>query len=253
MSVPTFETSPTLSKLPYIRHGFFGRVSGGAGELNVSDTIGDKDAATANRLAAIEALGAKKPALIRLKQIHSDRVLLINEDSDTSRQPEADGMATNVPGFMLSIVTADCVPVLFADNKAGIVGACHAGREGALAGVIENTILAMVALGAEPERIVAAIGPSISGDNYEIGEKLAGELLQRDTDTNAFISTPEGGQPHFDLPGYAEARLKEAGLAAIERVGGCTYAHPDRYFSHRHFTHHGKGEGRQISMISISR
>jgi hypothetical protein len=254
MTQPPFETSAALAALPGIRHGFFGRQSGTGDDLNVSDVIGDPDEAAENRRVAATALGITPPFIVvRLKQIHSDRVMLIGPDYDTSRQPEADGHATDVPGRALAIVTADCAPILFADAEAGIVGACHAGREGALSGVLENTITAMMALGADPDRIVAAIGPSISGPNYEIGPELAAELKNRDPDIQTFIEAPENGREHFDLPAYVEARLASIGLAKVERVGGCTYADPARYFSHRHFTHSGVSAGRQISMISIAR
>jgi hypothetical protein len=257
MIPPPYEKSPALAALPGIKHGFFGRrcgtVANGPGDLNVSDTIGDNpDRAADNRRTAMTALGLSSATLIRLKQIHSNGVVRVEEAFDPASLPQADGAVTSLPGRALSIVTADCVPILLADPEAGVIGACHAGREGALTCIVENTLAEMAALGAEPARIVAAVGPSISSENYEIGHELAKTLAARDPLTGDYIATSARQQEHFDLPGYVVARLGKCGLAAIDRIGGCTYAAPLRYFSHRHFTHTGRGAGRQISIIGLT-
>jgi polyphenol oxidase len=151
----------------------------------------------------------------------------------------------------LGILTADCSPVLLADPEAGVIGAFHAGWKGAIGGIAQATVAAMGALGAEPARIVAAIGPTISQRNYEVGPEFAANLLGRHRDAGNRIMTPPGGKEHFDLPGFIFDRLHEAGVGLVEDLRLCTYAEPKHYFSHRFATHHGTATGRQIALIGL--
>ena len=156
------------------------------------------------------------------------------------------------PGLPLGILTADCTPILFADPEAGVIGAAHAGWSGAAQGIALNTIAAMVALGADPACIRAAIGPTISGPNYEVGDPFRTDLLAIAPDGAPFFTTPYGGKPHFDLPGFVEAQLRAARIGPVENLGICTYADPVRYFSHRYATHHQTKTGRQIAVIALT-
>ncbi len=153
---------------------------------------------------------------------------------------------------MLGILTADCTPILFADPEAGIVGAAHAGWRGAALGIVPATIEAMVGLGADRSRIRAAIGPTISGPNYEVGEGFKADFLAIDPQGEPHFTTPPGGKPHFDLPGFVADQLGRAGIATVDRVGGCTYGVPERYFSHRFATHAGTRTGRQLAVIGLT-
>lgn len=254
MSVP-FEQSELLARAG-IRHGFFGRQGGcstGAfASLNVSETSADDPAnVRANRAAALSCLGDRL-ALASLTQVHSADVVTLTQGPEPASRPEADGLATRLPDIALGILTADCVPVLFADPVAGVVGACHAGWKGAVAGIVGNTIEAMEALGAERDRMIAAIGPAISGINYEVGPDFARAVLDRAPYAARRIFTPDGAtRPHFDLPGFVADRLGYLGVEQVDRVGGCTYAEPQRYFSHRQATHKGTATGRQIALIAL--
>ncbi|QMV01135.1 peptidoglycan editing factor PgeF [Devosia sp. D6-9] len=250
---PPFETSPALTGLAGIRHGFFGRLGGSStGEfasLNVSETGGDDRAIVAgNRAAILETLGFDR--LATLTQTHSNRVVTLTGLPGDGERPDADALVTNQPGLLLGILTADCTPIAFADGEAGVVGIAHAGWKGAVHGIAENAIAAMEALGARRERIVAVIGPTISGANYEVGPQFAADLVAINPDTAAHIATPPGGKEHFDLPGFVRARLEAAGVA-VEQAGSCTYASPERYFSHRYATHQGTKTGRQLSVIGL--
>lgn len=247
---PPFETAARLGT----RHGFFGRrggVSAGVYDsLNVSDAGGDdRDHVAANRAAIVEAMDFSGDALVLAKQVHSNRVVKVA--ARTSERPEADALVTAERGILLGILTADCVPVLFCDPVAGVVGAAHAGWKGAADGIVANTVAAMLELGARSERIAAAIGPCISGANYEVGPDFAAALAVRNPAAAAFIFTPAGKREHFDLPGFVLSQL-DLGLAAVESVGGCTYARPDLYFSHRYATHQGTTTGRQLAVIGLS-
>jgi polyphenol oxidase len=109
----------------------------------------------------------------------------------------------------------------------------------------------MVSLGARRDRIVAAIGPTISLKNYEVGPEFAAGLLAAHRDAANRVSTPPGGREHFDLPGFVFDHLTEAGVAMVDDLALCTYAEPKRYFSHRYATHKAIPTGRQISIIGL--
>ena len=256
MIVP-LEQSPLLQNAN-IRHGFFGRKGGcSTGEfasLNVSETSADDpENVRANRAAALACIG-ERPSLASLTPAHSADVVTLTQSPDPAARPEADGMATSLSGIALGILTADCVPVLFADPVAGVVGACHAGWKGAIAGIVDNTVKAMEARGAERGRLIAAIGPSISGTNYEVGPDFARAVLDRAPHAASRLFTPDGAtRAHFDLPGFVADRLGYLGVEQVDRVGGCTCAEPERYFSHRHATHSGGSTGRQIALSCLGR
>lgn len=252
-----FEQSPSLAAASSIRHGFFGRQGGySQGEFaanNMSIAVGDTPhLAEANRTGAAQELGYLRKNLYLLKQVHSADVRVLTDYPDNDIAVEADAMVTTLPALALGILTADCTPILFADEQAGVIGAAHAGWRGAVDGIVTNTVTAMAGLGAEPSRIVAAIGPTISGDNYEVGPQFMEDFVALHPDGWRHFSVPPGKRTHFDLPGFVQAQLLSAGVTQIERVGSCTYGHPDRYFSHRHATHQGGRTGRQIAIIGLA-
>lgn len=249
-----YQTAPLLSESPSLRHGFFGRNGGVSGDefasLNVSWSVGDDPRIVDQNRDLVRDTINVGPLII-LRQTHSTRVETITGPVEPSSL-EADAMVTATPGILLGILTADCTPILFADPEAGVVGAAHAGWRGAAEGIIPKTLDAMLSLGADLSRIRAAYGPTIYGANYEVGEKFMADFLAIDPSGAAHFTTPPGGQPHFDLPGFVHEQLEAAGLASVEAVGACTYAHPDRYFSHRYATHKGIRTGRQISVIGMT-
>jgi len=252
MSPVPFETADALSNLSGIAHGFFGRNGpDNAPAFDMSETLGtDPAVVAANRTAACTALGIADVQLISLRQTHSPDVLTLTKAPDSDVRPEADGVVTATPGLALSILTADCAPLLFAD--AGVIGACHAGWKGAAGGVIGNTVAAMVALGAQPERIVGAIGPTISGPNYEVGPEFADAIVAQSPVAADFLFVPDGKmRAHFDLPGFALRMAANAGVHNVDRVGGCTFGNPDRYYSHRQTVQNGADAGRQIAIIAL--
>jgi YfiH family protein len=260
---PPFVASDTLSDFANVRHGFFGRQGGVStgplASLNTSEAQGDDPTHVANNRAQIlDALGFSPDALALNRQVHSTRVIALTDPAAIAERSEADAIVTNLRGVALGILTADCAPILLADPEAGIVGAAHAGWRGALNGVAETTVLAMVALGAEPPRIVAAIGPTISRPNYEVGAKFAEDAVKLEPRAATFLYEPNGfnatapyRNPHFDLPDYLLHALGETGIGRIIRLPDCTYAEPDRWFSHRYATHHGTTTGRQLSVIGL--
>ena len=252
--------SEALSDTGRIRHGYFTR-QGGVSEglyrgLNVG--IGSADSrehVAENRARVAGWFGAPTENLVTLYQVHSPDVVTLDGIEDLRRygeRPKADALVTKRPGLVLGVLSADCGPILFADRQAGVVGAAHAGWKGALTGVLENTVEAMVGLGAERERIVAVLGPSIGRDSYEVGPEFVERFLAHDPSYEAYFSpSPKDGHAMFDLPGLTVRRLQQAGVQAGQ-LGLCTYADADRFFSYRRTTHAREPDyGRQISAIAI--
>lgn len=252
---PPVEKSPAITAVTGIRHGFFGR-RGGVSEgefasLNASRSIGDDTANVVDNVhRAVMALKGGPIEVALARQVHGTLVHVVDKDFDLSDRPEADALVTGRAGIALGILTADCVPVLLADPGAGIIGAAHAGWKGAVGGIVANTVSAMETLGAVRSHIIAAIGPAISAENYEIGDEMAEEISSRHPDAAGFIVTDGFAKPHFDVPGLVLAQAKALGLGTVDSVGSCTYAHPEIYFSHRHATHNNTRAGRQIALIA---
>lgn len=246
---PEFEKAEALAGL---RHGFFGRQggvsSGDFAGLNMSVSVGDDAQAVAeNRALATTALGGGELAF--LKQVHSNRVVVV-EDALPQGDVEADGLVTRRQGVLLGILTADCAPLLLADRQAGVIGAAHAGWRGAVDGILGETIAAMERLGASRSNIALAIGPTISGVHYEVGPEFEAQVLALRPEARTAFFTPDGGKAHFDLPRFLREEAERLGVRA-EALDACTYARPERYFSHRYATHRGTKTGRQMAMIGL--
>jgi YfiH family protein len=250
---PPFATAAPLAGVP---HGFFGRrggvSSGDLASLNCGLGSDDDPALIAeNRRRAAEAIlpGA---ALTGLYQVHGSRCVIVDAASDLAARPEADALATRTPGLLLGILTADCVPVLFADTTAGVVGAAHAGWKGAIAGVTDATLGAMESLGADRAHIVAAIGPCIGRASYEVEEAFVQRFAADDPANERFFAAGQPGHAMFDIAAYVAARLAAAGVARVAIGGQDTYAEEADYFSYRRACHRqDNGYGRQISVIGL--
>jgi len=245
----------TSTKLRPLRHGFFTRKGGASsgvfGGLNCGSGSSDQsDIVRINRARAAEAMGVPPERLVTIHQVHSPDVVSLTEPPQTA--PRADAMVTATPGLALAVLTADCQPVLFADAAAGVIGAAHAGWKGALDGVLEATLDAMEALGAERTRTVAVIGPTISQNAYEVGPEFVERFVDEDPDNGRFFSGGDGDRAHFDLPAYGLHRLREAGIGEAEWTRHCTYADPARFFSYRRSVHRREADyGRLISAIRL--
>lgn len=246
----------TSDELAPLRHGFFGRAGGASSGvfhgLNCGLGSSDQpDAVRINRNRVADAMDVAPNALVTVHQTHSANVVEVKGPFDAA-PPEADAMVTKTPGVALAILTADCQPVLFADQQAGVIGAAHAGWKGALSGILEATLDAMEALGAHRSQIVATIGPSISQKAYEVGP----EFLERFTDIDPgyarFFSGGTGDRVQFDLPAFGLARLRTAGVGQSQWTRHCTYTDPHRFYSYRRSVHSKEADyGRLISAIRL--
>ncbi len=251
-------TSSALRSRTGIKHGFFtrqGGVSGGVyGSLNCG--VGsDDDCAIVleNRNRAMARLQIPGDKLATLFQVHSASVVEVDEPWPEAARPRADAMVTRRPGVALGILTADCGPVVLADSKAGVIGAAHAGWKGAVGGVLEATVDAMIGLGADVQNITAALGPCIRQESYEVGAEFQRAVVTSDAEHGRFFSpSKRSGHSMFDLPGYIVARLTAHGVGQVDDLGLDTYADEDRFFSYRRTTHREESDyGRGLSAIVL--
>lgn len=237
-----------------VAHGFLGRrggVSAGAvAGLNVGLGAGDDGEAVAeNRRRAVAAV-SPGGRLATVYQVHSPDCVAVTHPWPDAQRPHADALVTATPGLVLGVVTADCAPVLLADRDAGVIGAAHAGWKGAVGGVTDSTIAAMEDLGADRKCIVAAVGPCIAQASYEVDDGF--RALFAGDDRARFFAAGREGHWHFDLEGYVAARLKAAGIGAVETLSLDTYADDARFFSYRRATHRAEASyGRQFSLIAL--
>ncbi|NKB78044.1 MAG: peptidoglycan editing factor PgeF [Gammaproteobacteria bacterium] len=258
MNVPSYLTSSRLTSLENVCHGFFTRQGGVSSDiftsLNCGLASGDNlQDVIENRERVRESLGLD--ALFTLKQVHSNRVMVVDRGSDPTEVVEADGLVSMQQGVGLGALGADCAPVLFADIDAGVVGSAHAGWQGALSGVTDSVIEKMCELGALREKIVCAIGPAIGWVSYEVGTTFMEAVLDTSPIEAAsfFRAGKDAGLPHFNLPGYIRARIQHVGVEQIDLLNEDTYANPDQFFSYRRSCHLNEaGYGRQISVIGLT-
>ena len=246
------------SVLAGVPHGFLGRVGGVSTGIHAGLNVGlgsddDRGAIAENRARAVASVlpGAR---LVTLHQVHSAEAVAITAPFPDDARPHADALATDRPGLLLGILTADCVPVLLADAEGGVVGAAHAGWKGAIGGVADAAVAAMERLGARRERIAAAIGPCIARASYEVDEGFFRRFAEADPANERFFADGvRPGRHQFDIEAYVAHRLAAAGIGRIEALGRDTYAEEAAFFSYRRATHRGEpGYGRQIALIGLS-
>lgn len=253
MTNPPHTKAEHLSNLDGIEHGFFGRQGGVSTGIYASLNIGQGSDDTAqnirdNRDLIRDAMGAEK--LLSCFQVHSAKVVTVTEPWRT--RPQADGMVTKMPGIALCILTADCVPVLLADPVEGVIGAAHAGWKGALAGICEQTVEAMETLGAKRHNLVAAIGPAIQQESYEVGPEFRDTFVGEYEWTDRLFKAGRDDRSHFDLTGYVCTILGREGVNTIDRIPHDTCAMDEAYFSNRRRNQRGETDyGRNGSVIML--
>lgn len=250
--------APRLAAEPRVHHAFFTRQGGASTGIyaSLNGGIGSSDVRARvleNRARMAAHIGVAPDHLLSLWQVHSADVAVVTGAWDQDARPKADAMVTATPGLALAIATADCGPLLFADAERGVIGAAHAGWKGAIGGVVEATLAAMEELGALRTAITVAIGPMLSQANYEVGPEFLERFLADDpANTAYFRPSRRASHAMFDLPAYLRGRLQAAGVAAVDDLGLCTYADPQRFYSYRRATHRAEPDyGRLISAIVL--
>ncbi|MEM9494598.1 MAG: peptidoglycan editing factor PgeF [Pseudomonadota bacterium] len=247
-----------ILKSPGVRHGFFGRAGGvSVGEYETLNTgPGSDDAPEAvseNRRRCAVALGVAPANLLTAHQVHSPDVIVMNGPWPGT-PAKVDALVTKTPGLAVGALAADCMPVLFADPDARVIGAAHAGWRGALAGVLDNTVAEMITLGADVENIRAVIGPCLRAHSFEVGLEFVDAFNAVHDDAKRFFSPGVSAEKRqFDSAGYAAWRLRNNGVTKIDNIDICTVAASDAYFSYRVSKRNGNRDyGRNLSAIALT-
>jgi YfiH family protein len=245
----------TANALAGVKHGFFGRQGGVSQGLYASLNAGpgsndDPAAITENRRRIAAALGVAPPRLVGVRQAHTPTCVLV-AGPWTGERPEADALVTTVPGLAISVLTADCAPVLLADPAAGVVGAAHAGWKGAIAGVLTSAVAMMRARGAR--EIAAVIGPTIQQASYEVGPEFEARFVDADRAYRRYFVPGAGDRRNFDLPGFCADRLRALGVAQIEVLALDTCADAGHFHSNRRALHEKASDyGRNCAAIALA-
>ena len=248
--------SPHL-QLPGLAHRFFTREGGVSAGIYAtlnggSGSRDDPACVVENRARMARALGVAH--LLVPYQVHSPDAVAVSGAWAEGERPRCDGIVTATPGLAIGVTGADCGMILFADAKAGVVGAAHAGWKGALGGVLEATVAAMEGEGARRADIVAVLGPAIGMASYEVGPEFCARFLDADPGhARFFVPSANSGRSMFDLPGFIGARLRRAGIGAFGNLALDTYGDEARFFSYRRATHRGEADyGRLVSAIALA-
>jgi hypothetical protein len=251
--------SPLLAAVPGLRHAFFTRAGGVSDGIyeSLNGGIGsndDPEKVVENRRRMAEAMGVAPTHFLSVHQTHSPDVVVASGPWQGAARPRADAIVTRTEGLAIGASAADCGPILLADPNARVIGAAHAGWKGALSGILESTVDAMEKLGAERNGIVAAIGPLIRQQNYEVGNEFVERFIEADAG-NALFFLPAARERHamFDLAGFIRLRLENAGVLVIDDTGLDTYSDP-RFYSYRRSVHRNEPDyGRHVHSIALQR
>jgi len=234
-----------LSSIPGLVHGFTDREGGVSvgryATLDLGAKWGDELERVLENRRRVAAAAGFDPARLRLvRQVHGTAVVRATEADDDT---EADALwCTRDDGIVVGVLTADCVPVLLADREGRVAAAIHSGWRGTVAGIVPATVATLVAHGVAASRLVAAIGPCIERAAFEVGPEVADAFAPAHVDRT-------GARPHVDLVAAVRDQLVDAGVTTHERVGGCTHAHPDRWFSYRR---DGAGIGQMLAFVGFA-
>src|SRR5438045_4364727 len=276
--------APLLESVPQLVHGFSTRSGGhsqeyGENQLNLGFTVSDKrEAVERNRTEFLSALGAQELRLLTLKQIHSDIIHVVTSPEQIpfkGKSLNGDGLITSLPGLLLGIQTADCMPVLIADIKQNVAAAAHAGWRGTAKRIVQKTVGTMRAcIGSKPQDLRAAIGPGIHQCCYAVGDevieefesqfsyasKLFCEVYDKDPVKKKypllFLTARAPGhsnigpQIHLDLVEANRRQLLDAELSKknVWAADECTSCRSDLLFSHRA---EGGYTGRMMAVIGF--
>ena len=250
--------SSKLNKFENLRHCFFSRkngVSKGFYEsLNCGLGSGDKKENVLKNLEFVsEKISCKKKFLITLNQTHSNKVIHIKNKTDVKNKLNADAIVCEIKNIGISILTADCVPILFYDKKKKIIGCAHAGWKGALKGIIKNTVKKFNELNSNNADLIAVVGPCINKKNYEVKKNFFNEFMDVDKNNEKFFAQVDGKKYFFDLRGFVNKEILNLNISNIENIEMDTFSNKKYFYSYRRSTLNNEEDyGRCISVILMT-
>ena len=255
---PTFLQAVCLTRAG-LRHAFFTRQGGVSTGVyaSLNGGVGSKDdpaAVAENRARMAGVLGVSPERFLVPFQIHSAEAVIVSAPWAPDVRPRVDGVVTATPGLALGVTGADCGTILFADMRAGVIGAAHAGWGGALNGVLEATLAAMEKTGARRADTLTALGPMIGPQSYEVGPEYRARFLGAAAGHARFFTpSVKPGYFMFDLSGFIEMRLERAGVAGFENLRLDTYSDDARFFSYRRSVHRKEADyGRLVAALALT-
>ena len=248
--------SKKLNGFNNIKQCFFSK-NGGVSEgiyssLNCGLGSGDKKENILNNLAIVsKKIGIKNANLFSMNQTHSNKVVVINEKNKNIQRINSDALITKLKNIAISVLTADCVPILVYEEVNQIIACIHAGWKGAISGIIENTLNEIVTM-SKNNKIYVAIGPCIGAKNYEVGKEFYGEFVKENKDNETFFSPCKENKFLFNLREYVNFKIKKFDIKYIENIDFDTFSEKENFFSFRRSKQIGEiNYGRCISVISL--
>jgi len=248
--------SKKLSEFNNIKHCFFskkGGVSSGVyNSLNCGSGSNDKENNILENLAIVsKKIELPRNNLLLMNQTHSNKVVIINENNKNLQRNNCDALITKINDIAISVLTADCVPILIYEEVNHIIACVHAGWKGALNGIIKNTLKEIVNMGKN-NKIYVAVGPCIGAKNYEVGREFYYKFIKENKKNEIFFLHSQKDKFLFNLRSYVNFKIKEFNIEYLENIDFDTYAEKENFFSFRRSGHLGeKDYGRCISTISL--
>ena len=250
--------SKKLQKFNNLKHCFFSRNGGYSSGLYKSLNCGmgskdEKDKVLKNLEYISNKIGCDKEMLITLNQKHSNEVIFFENPSEIKNKISGDAIVTKIKKIGISVLTADCVPVLLYDPQKKIIGCIHSGWKGAFNGVIKNTINKFIDLNSNLEEVIAVIGPCIDKKNYEVREDFCKRFVEQNSIYKNFFEKNKNNKFFFDLRGLVNKQIYDLGVKNIENIEMDTFSQKDLFYSYRRSrVEKEKDYGRCISVILMT-
>jgi polyphenol oxidase len=247
--------SKKISEFTNIRHSFFSKKGGVSKDIYSSLNCGlgsmDEKKNVLNNLSIVsKKIGVDENSLFTMNQTHSNKVVVIDENNQDNKRVNADAIITKIKNIAISVLTADCVPILIYEKKNHIVGCVHAGWRGAINGIVENTLNQIIRMNKD-NSIYIAIGPCISLKNYEVGKEFYDKFVNKNKINETFFLN-KNDKFYFDLRKYVNFRITKFDIKSVENIDLDTYAEKENFFSFRRSRKQGeKDYGRCISAIGL--
>ena len=247
--------SSNLKKINQIRHCFFSRKNGNSlgiyKSLNCGKGSKDKKIFIKKNLNLVSKKMNIKRKLFLMYQTHSNKVMIITNKNKNLNKFKSDAIVTQLRGYGLGVVTADCVPIVLYDKKNHTIGCIHAGWKGALSGIVENTIKTFKKISLNNE-IFAAVGPCIDKKSYEVDSNFYKKFILRSKKNKIYFLKKNKNKKLFDLRGYVTHKLLKLNIN-VDHINLDTFKQKSNFFSYRRSQKKGETDyGRCVSVISLT-
>ena len=250
--------SNQLTNISNLKHCFFSRKNGVSKGIYSSLNCGlgskdDKKKVIQNINIVCKKLNYKKEKIITLNQVHSNKVVYLNNPKEVKDKIIGDAIVTHLSNVGIAILTADCVPILVCDPKKKIIGCIHAGWKGALNGIIENTIDKFVKFNCNLKDLVSAVGPCIGHKHYEVDHDFYKKFFTNSKNNDKFFTISKNRKYLFNIRSYINSKLIKLGISNIEHIKMDTFSDKENFFSYRRSIKDNEEDyGRCISVIFMT-